>query len=169
MELLSFMLKYSTRVQAKTFVCSGFNFRHMPSNQIFFKLFWKQELPSLELSNVQKFPWIYFLNVIFYYYLTLFPSFLSFAELYPYWESIYRGISDFLFHVLLWNYASFFLSQLIFFFKFHHLWKVLSWLNQGCWKSTLWRYSTFHNSSSYSYFNKFGIPQVNFVPICLKV
>jgi hypothetical protein len=37
----------------------------MPSNQIFFELSWKQELQSLELSNVQKFPQIHFLNAIF--------------------------------------------------------------------------------------------------------
>jgi hypothetical protein len=55
-----------------------------------------------------------------------------------------------LFHIMFSNYPSYFFSHLIFSYMFHDLWKVLSWLNKGCCKRILKRYS--HTSKLFTIF-----------------
>jgi hypothetical protein len=64
------------------------------NKRICLELCWKAKFPSLELSKVQKFLQISFVNAIFYSYLTLFAYF---AELCWNKESIHKGIFYFFF------------------------------------------------------------------------
>jgi hypothetical protein len=61
------------------------------------------------------------------------------------------------FHILFSNYASCFCVHLIISCRLFHFWKVMSWLNKGCWKTILRMY--FHYSQLFMIlmFFKFSI------------
>lgn len=127
------------------------------------------ELPSLELSKVQTYPQIYFLNAIFDYYLTFYVWFIFDKILSKQGVNPKRYSWFLFFHILFLNYASYFLSHFIVFCS--------SSIYGRCWADWIkvvikknWRgiftITTLHDIVV---LHIFCILQVDFVPICLQV
>jgi hypothetical protein len=92
----------------------------------------KIRAPKLEAFKCAKISWNLFPKYSFSFLCNFISLVCFFCKVMSILEvHLHRYILFFHLHIMLSNYASYFLSHLIIFCRFHHLWEVLSWLNRG--------------------------------------